>query len=286
MGRRDRNFQHAVEKWVADDYGVFARLRMFAGGVVHNRLPRTFRPAPTLHWVTRNGLASSAPVVALYYGTIGWTTAYIAAGGLFLANAAVGVIGAIAGRTRGEGSDADEALVRFGDLLSALRQGPVPKAKRGDAIKACLGLIEVQARRIAKVRKGALSVSLVEYIGNSTTRMTIRHRNPGNDRPVGREFDGSQLLGHHACVADASPRVVHNLRHFGKNLKSPTQSKVNYRSMLFIPIKPNGDGARIKGFVSIDCQREYAFYGSRADSIVVTCTPVVELLRDLIGETH
>jgi hypothetical protein len=275
-------FDAAIRKWLADDYGAASRAKMYAGGLVQNRLPRSVRPAPAVHWTARHVLAASAPLVALYYGTIGLTTAYVAAGGLFAANVVVSALGSVAAIKPSVEADTDEALVRFGDLLSALRQGPVPKDKRGDAINACLGLIEVQARRVTKTRKGELSVAWVEYKGSSNTTMTIRHRNPGNTRPVNREFDCANLLGHHACRAGASPRVVHNVRHFG-SVKSPTHSKVEYRSILFIPLQPNNGGGRIKGFVSIDCARTYAFYGNRSSDIIVSCTPVLEMLKEITG---
>lgn len=241
---------------------------------------------PALHWISRNGLAASSPFVALFYGSIGQATAYLTAGCLFAANAIVGVIGHAASPKDPSDHPQTEALVRFGDLLTAFKTGSVVKSKRSDAIRACLGILEIHARRITKTSKGELSVSLVQYVGSSKTKMIVSHRNPGNLRPVGREFDRPDLLGHHACCAGTSPRVVHQLAHFGKTQESPTQTSVDYKSMFFIPLEvqtPQG-GRRMKGFVSIDCRRPYAFYGNRSREIAVTCRPIVDHLKDLLRE--
>ncbi|HWM48536.1 MAG TPA: hypothetical protein VNR11_16645 [Xanthobacteraceae bacterium] len=279
-------FQSQVRAWLDDDYGRLQRWQRAAAGVFYNRFPRSFRALPIFHWFGRNALAASAPIVALFYGTIGQVTAFWAAGGLFFANVAVWVLGVLSEKKKGNGEAEAEALVRFGDLLSAFKVGAVAKANRDRAIGACLGILEIHARRITKTKKGELSVSLVQYVGSSTTKMTIKYRNPGNLRSVGREFDCSALLGHHACQAGALPRVVHNLSQFGKNLTSPTQSTIDYKSMLFIPLEvaTSGGGARLKGFVSFDCQRPYAFYGNRNREIAVTCRPVIDHLKDLLRE--
>lgn len=223
----------------------------------------------------------------LYYGTIGFTTAYVAAVGLFVANAFVGFLG-LAAEPKAIPDDAhSEAMVRFGDLLGAFKTGSVPAARRADAVRACLGILEIYARRITKTTKGEVSVSFVQYAGSSVSKMKILHRNPGNLRPVdGREFDVRYVLGHHACQAGSSPRVVHELTHFGRDLQSPTQSNVEYRSIFFIPIEAaiSGGGTKMKGFVSIDCKRPYAFYGNRSREIAVTCRPIVDHLKDLLRE--
>lgn len=285
--KRLKSFDRQVELWLADDYAWPARWRRAIAGVMHNRVPRQFRPMPVLHWLSRQGLASTPPFILLYYGTIGFTTAYIAAGGLFIANAFVGFLG-LAAEPKAIPDDAHaEAMVRFGDLLGAFKTGSVPAARKPDAIRACLGILEIYARRITKTSKGDVSVSLVQYAGSSSTKLKILHRNPGNLRPVdGREFDGRYVLGHHACQHGARPCVVHQLNHFGRHLQSPTQSRVEYKSIFFIPIEATtaGGGVRVKGFVSIDCKRPYAFYGNRSREISVTCRPIVDHLKDLLRE--
>jgi hypothetical protein len=242
---------------------------------------------PILYWLSRHALAAASPLVALYYGSIGKTTAYFAAAALFGINILVGFIG-LAAEPKPLPDDAQsEAMVRFGDLLSAFKAGSVPVARRGDAIRACLGLLEIYARRITKTSKGDISVSLVQYAGSSANKMKILHRNPGNLRSVdGREFDARQVLGHHACQAGSAYRVVHQLRHFGRGLHSPTQSRVDYKSIFYIPLEVpvSGGGTRMKGFLSIDCRRPYAFYGNRGREIAVTCRPIVDHLKDLLRE--
>jgi hypothetical protein len=242
---------------------------------------------PVLYWLSRHALAAASPFVALYYGSIGAATAYIAAGGLFTVNLVVGFLGLAAEPKKLADDSSAEAMVRFGDLLSAFKQKSVPVGRRGDAIRACLGIIEIQARRITRSEKGEISVSLVQYAGSSLAKMKILHRNPGNLRAVdGREFDASHVLGHHACRAGIDYRVVHQLSHFGRGLQSPTQSRVDYKSIFFIPLEvPDSTGrGRMKGFVSIDCRRPYAFYGNRAREIAVTCRPVVDHLKDMLRE--
>jgi hypothetical protein len=279
-------FDQQLAAWLADDYPWWSRWARAAAGIFYNRVPRRFRLMPALYWLSRHALAALSPFVALYYGSIGQTTAYVAAAALFGINVIVGFLGLAAEPKRVTDDSQSEAMVRFGDLLSAFRSGSVPAARRGDAIRSCLGLLEIYARRITKAAKGEVSVSLVQYAGSSTMKMRILHRNPGNLRTVdGREFDAHTVLGHHACKAGTAYRVIHQLRHFGR-MQSPTQSRVDYKSILFIPLEvtTSGGGTKMKGFVSIDCRRPYAFYGNRGREIAVTCRPIVDHLKDLLRE--
>ena len=287
LGDGEDKFAERVRAWLDDDHGKLRRWYRALAGIYHNRVPRRFRPVPALHWVAKGAVAASAPFIALYYGVIPALTAYVVAACLFASHTLVDALGAVAKRRAPP--DESEAIVRFGDLLSAFKSRSIAPARRDDAVTACLGILEIYGLRITKVAKGNLSVSLVQYVGSSSTRMIIKHRNPGNLRPIGREFDGANLLGHHACKEGALPRVVHSLAHFGKGLQSPTQSKVDYKSMLFIPIAGNGGGegqSKVRAFVSIDCKRPYAFYGNRSSEIVVTCSPVIKLLTDLLRERN
>lgn len=280
-------FDEQVTTWLGDSYAWWARWGRAAAGIFHNRVPRRFRLMPILYWLSRHALAGLSPFVALYYGSIGKSTAYVAAAALIGVNILVGFLGLAAEPKPIADDSQSEAMVRFGDLLSAFKAGSVPVARRGDATRACLGLLEIYARRITKTSKGDISVSLVQYAGSSTTKMKCLHRNPGNLRAVdGREFDAHPVLGHHACKAGTAYRVVHQVRHFGRGLHSPTQSRVDYKSIFFIPLEvadPSG-GTRMKGFVSIDCRRPYAFYGNRGREIAVTCRPIVDHLKDLLRE--
>ncbi len=275
-------FAKRVSKWLADDYSRLERWHRGLSGIFYNRMPRRFSLLPVTHWLIKTGLASSAPLIAFYYGSIGMNTAYYAASALFATNIVLNFLGLFLEKKNYEDP---EALVRFGDLLTSFKVNSVAKQKRDDAIRACLGILEVHTRRITKSDKGEIAVSLVQYVGSSSSLMTIRHRNPGNNRAVGREFDGTDLLGHHACQGVPLPRVVHHTRFFG-SLNSPTQSGANYKSLMFIPLEvagPKGEN-RVKGFVSIDCQRPYGFYGNRSREIMVTCRPIVDHIRDLLRE--
>lgn len=278
---RSRSVDRYIRLWLDDDLTRTERWRRAAKGIFHNRVPRKFRFWAVVHWFCRNALAASGPAVAFYYGSVTRNTAYIAALALFLASAVVWFFGLLADRK--SQPDETEALVRFGDLLSALKTTSATNANRGDAIKACLGILQIFGRRIAKTEKEDLAVSLIVYEGNSTSKMMIRHRNPGSTRPVNRQIDAVSVLGHHACQKDGAPRVLHDTKDFKGTLRSPTQSKVDYRSILVIPISVTSqNGVRVKGFVSIDCRRPYAFYGNRSDEIVVTCQPIIDQLSVLL----
>lgn len=281
-------FERKLAAWLADEYPWYFRWARASAGIFYNRWPRRFRPLPALHWLSRHALAAVAPFVALYYGSIGWSTAYVAAGALFLINIVVGFLGLAAEPKPIVDDSQAEAMVRFGDLLSAFKQGSIPASRRDQAITACLGLLEIYARRITKSTKGEISVSLVQYVGSSTTKMRILHRNPGSTRALdGREFDAHSVLGHHVCTAGSDYRVVHNLTQLGRGVQSPTQSKVDYKSIFFVPLEVSGanGGTRMKGFVSFDSRRPYAFYGNRGREISVTCRPILENLKDLLRES-
>ncbi|MBT1155718.1 hypothetical protein J1C56_08950 [Aminobacter anthyllidis] len=277
-------FEHRVDLWLSEDFNVWQRFGRNALGLYHNKLPREFRLVGLTHWLSRTALASSAPGLAYFYGSIPGWTAIVAGGGFFLAHSLVGVLDKLSKAKSSDDNDVQsEMIIRVGDLLSSLKSRIAKSSDKDDAIRACLGIIENYARTVTKSKKGDLSVSLVLFSGNSTTRMKVRHRNPGNNRPTNREFDGRSLLGFHACGSGPAPRVVQDLKWFGKPaLVSPTQQKVGYRSILIVPVQSSGTAGAIRGFVSIDCARPYAFYGNRSNVIMVTCEPVFSHINELI----
>lgn len=282
-----KKFEKQIPLWLDDDYPWWRRWVRASAGIYHNRIPKRFRPIPLLYWLSRHGLAATSPFVALYYGSIGATTAYLAAAGLFGVNLLVGFLGLAAEPKATADDTQSQAMVRFGDLLSAFKSGSIPSARRESAIRSCLGLLEIYTRRITKTSKGDVSVSIVQYAGSSMNKMKILYRNPGNERPIdGREFDAETVIGHHACVAGSKHQIVHQLSHFGRGLQSPTRSSVDYKSIFFVPLEVQSasGGTRMKGFISIDCRQPYAFYGNRGREIAVTCTPIVNLLKDLLRE--
>ncbi|MBA1140670.1 hypothetical protein [Mesorhizobium neociceri] len=276
-----------IELWLSDGYGRGYRFKRYAWGFYYNRIPRGFRVIGMTHWLAKTGLASSAPAVAFFYGSVGAATAAVTAAAIFLANSVVTVLDRLSQeKSSGTGQAQTELMVRLGDLLTGMKGGrAVGQADRDDAIRACLGILENYARLVTRSKKGDISVSLVLFAGNSTTRMKVRHRNPGNERPTNREFDATHLMGFHACKRGTEPRVVHDLKKFGgKSMVSPTQTTVNYRSIFMIPVVTRRGEAdeKIRGFISIDSPRPYAFYGNRSSVLVVTCEPVLSRINELI----
>ena len=115
--------------------------------------------------------------------------------------------------------------------------------------------------------------------------MRVRQRNPGNTRPKGRgDLDTERILGHHVCQRGEAPLAINHIKHFGKEFaRSPTQSRYDYKSILLIPmVCDTRDGPRKKGFVSIDCNHPYAFYGNRANSIVTMAKPILSRLKEML----
>lgn len=182
---------------------------------------------------------------------------------------------------------ATSLTIRFGEILSALPPPPKTGRDKTDSITAALGIIEAIACQVTRSPKGDVAVSLARYVGSSENEMEIRWRNPGNERPR-KKFPVEKVLGHHACKSpEAPPRVVHDLKEMGIFGRfSPTQSSVDYRSILIMPIARSDaaelPAAKIVGFVSIDSKRPYAFYGNRADEIIVACETLTNHIRQMV----
>ncbi|TAX39166.1 hypothetical protein [Rhizobium leguminosarum] len=280
-------FEKSVAAWLNDAHGPLYRFRRGAMSLYHNKLPREFRFFGVFHWLTKTSIASSAPGFAWFYGSIAGTIAVGASVVIFSAHSFAGFMDRMSREKASNPSDNQaDILVRFGDLLSAIKSKASQTRDKDEAITACLSILEIFSRQITKSKKGDISVSLVLYSGSSRARMKVRHRNLGNERPRNREFDSASVLGHHACQSGPFPRVVHDIRHFGSAaMKSPTQSKMNYKSIFIIPLEVDGNNETVmRGFVSIDAKLPYAFYGNRANVIIVTCEPVINQLRELIQE--
>lgn len=235
-----------------------------------------------LHWFVRALIVCSAPLSAIFYKTVPIAPAVTVAVVLFISFLATLLFEKLSGEAVADQTQ-NELIIRFGDLLTTLRKGAVTEAQELNAIRACLGILELFALNTTKASKGDISVSLILYAHDSALRMIISARNPGNERPTGRETDGAGLLGHRACQFDCAPRVVHHVGHFGSGFKSPTQSKPAYKSIFVIPLETEVNGQRkIRGFVSIDSRFPYAFYGNRANVIIVECEPVLNQIKELI----
>lgn len=277
-------FEKKIEIWLDEKEPNFAikawHLFLF---VRYNKIFQELRLSSVIRWSVRFALTASGPVIAYYvYQRITIWQAGLACGvlfGLFTLNSAAEQW--LKQKSSVEGAASEEAWVRVGDLINSVKSSATPAGERDRSIIATLGVIEGYARIVTKSPKGDIAVNLALYDGNSTTNMKIRHRNSGNERPIGRPLKNlDNVLGHIACNSGPGPRVVQDLKDFGKEaLFSPTQSTRNYRSLLLIPIT-SGRTGKMKGFVSIDCARPYAFYGNRAKKLIVTCEPLIDHIQE------
>jgi hypothetical protein len=258
---------------------------MRVAAIIHNKLPRRFGFWGIVHWTFRGALICAAPATAVWYGSAPLTAAIVAAAVLLALNGGTSVADRLSRADKTPADLQSQTLVRFGDLLSTFKRGGVARhADREMAITACLGIIENFCLPVTKGKEGEIAVTLILYKGTSRTRLRVAQRNPGNKRPTNREVDAERLLGHHVCERGDAPLVVNQISHFGKEFgASPTQTKVDYKSILIIPLRcDDGKRSQVRGFVSIDSHRPYAFYGNRANVIVVMCEPIINQLRELV----
>ena len=276
-------FERKVADWLEKDPSWLQRQRNSLLHWWYNKFPKSFRFFGITHFFVRFGLVASAPTLAYFvYERISALQAAIATGVLFILFLLSNFLDKWSQHKSNTVEQATtEAWVRIGDLITSVKSSATPAADRDPTVVAALGVIEAYARQITKSPKRSISVSLALYDGKSTTSMKIRHRNPGNERPTGRKLKNlDRVLGHRACQAGPEPRVVPDLKAFGKaGYFSPTQQKCNYRSIVIIPITALGNG-EIKGFVSVDCDRPYAFHGNIADQLVVTTEPLINHIEE------
>ena len=231
-------------------------------------------------------MASSGPGIAYLSGnTLSLTKAATLFGALFAGHSIVSYFGKRSeGKKPGPNPAVLDMMVRIGDVLSGMKPGRAKPDEVRAAICSALGILEVLAREMTGLKKGQISVSLALYEGNSQTQMRLPYRNPGNERPLNRTFDATDLLAHRACCAGTAPRTVNDLRGFGKRgRKSPTQSSVSYRSFLIIPLRGARNGnEKVIGFLSIDATAPYAFFGNRVTDMIVHSQPIVAHIQKLL----
>lgn len=268
-----------VEDWLKGRKSRWGRFLRQAQGIWHSRISRY----PNRYWFLKiladAFLVSAAPLIAwAVYNVITGLQAGVASLVLLVLKWLSWLFGVLSSRKVGASPADAEMVVRIGDLLTALGEMPEDPRQKDDVIRACLGIMEVFSRYITRSAKGAISVSLVLYETGDPQKMRIRHRNPGNERPVGRVVSAERMLGDRICKFDAKPRVLDDTRLL--KLESPTQSDITYRSIFFYPLVADGDQA-IGGFISIDAAKPFAFYGNRAKDIVVTCEPIVSRISEL-----
>lgn len=283
QGRILTDFERRVEKWTSGQQSFVQKLIGKVAFIRHNKLPRNFRLFAILHWIAKFGPMVAAPSISyLVYDKITGVQAGLAIGVLFAIYLVTSYFdGRSSARKNAVQQASTEAWVRVGDLINSVKSSATPADKRDVSITASLGVIEAYARQATKSVKGEISVSLALYSNSEKTKMTIRHRNPGNERPVDRELKNlERVLGHIACRTGPEPRVVADLKKFGGDAYfSPTQSACNYRSMLLMPVV-GAKTDQVVGFISVDCSRPHAFHDKIASQIVVTTEPMVAHIED------
>lgn len=273
-----------LRRWLEDDHRWFFRWWMKAGAIWYNKVPKRLRLSWLIHVIARGAMIASAPAIALFYGSITATQATVVSGGLIVLNLVTTLADRLSKQKVTPPDFATDGLVRVGDLLSAYKSNAIKADERGGAIEACLGIIESIALPVTKSQKGEVAVTLILYQGTGAGKMRVRHRNPGNTRPKGRDVDTERILGHHVCQRGNTPLTINNIKHFGPDFsQSPTQTKYDYKSILLIPVVcDTPKGQMTKGFVSIDCNHPYAFYGNRANSIAVMAKPIMSQLQEML----
>lgn len=277
-------FDTKVAMWLTEDEpGIIGNSWNGLVFFRHNTFLRDFSIGRLLSWLSRLAMSTSGPAITHFiFKKITLAEAAIASCVIFTLFTINSLLEQWLKRKSSVVDAASaETWVRIGDLISSVKSSATPAQARDGSITATLGVIEGYARTVTRSPKGEISVSLALYDGESTSKMKIKHRNPGNERPIGRSIKNlNKVLGHIACQSGPGARVVNDLKDFGKEaMFSPTQSSRNYRSLLLIPITSSRT-KKIKGFISIDCARPYAFYRNRAKQLVVTCEPLIDHIQE------
>lgn len=276
----DKKFEKCVENWLRDDPSWIKYRAALTKSYFHNKV--RVKPLKVLVWPTRPALLSSPPLIAAFgYEVVSVTVGLSVAAALFVGHLVVGGLETWAERKSGlVDANEEEIAIRVGDLVSSIRSDKTRAEDKHSSIVASLGIIEGYARLLTKSTKGQISVSLALYTGTGESEMKLAFRHPGSERPVNRRFRVKNVLGHYATQAGNAPRIVNNLKSFGKNaLASPTRTTSSYRSILFFPINVDQVSGK-KGFISIDCTKKYAFFGTVAERIVFMCQPLVAHIED------
>lgn len=279
-------FEASVESWLTDKPSKLQRIKRGALALWYTRIYRPFRIWGATHWASKTCMASSAPVIAWYfYGSITGWIATLASVGIFAGHSVVSILDQASRRKSSGTNPVTEVATRFGEIVQSFPKGGEHHLHRDDNIRSALGILESVARAVTGANPGEISVCLATYEGSHTERMRLRHRNPGSTRPTNKTFQGTETVAHFACKSGPDPRVVHDLqREFPTaGRRSPTQSNPNYRSIFIIPVERERAGEkRVCGFISIDSVKPYAFYGNKANSIIVVCEPITNHIQDLL----
>lgn len=276
--------EEKIRRWLTDRPTFFERVSRGLLALWYNKIPKHIRVFTILHWLSETALASSGPAVAyLLSDKVSFWSAVTLSVVIFLVRCLIGVFYQLSReKTPSEQGLAEELVVRFSEIISSMPPDKTHQDDKHVSITAALDIIEIAARKITKAEKGDISVCLATRNGSSEIEMKIRHRNRRSERPLMR-FQADRTLAYRACKAGGDPRVINDIRDFGKfGRQSPTQSVVNYRSIFVVPISHGGEPGKIVGWVSIDSRRPYAFYGNRASAIIVLCEPFVNHIAELV----
>jgi len=279
-----KKFDKKVASWLSEDEpNLLGRLWKILLFIRYNTFLSGYSLGSLLSWLSRAAMSTSGPAITYFvFSKIALLEAAIASSAIFLLFTVNSVIEQWLKRKSSVVDAASaETWVRIGDLITSVKSSATPADERDSSITATLGVIEGYARTVTRSPKGGISVSLALYDGGSTQKMRIKHRNPGNERPIGRPVKNlSRVLGHIACQSGPGARVVNDLKEFGHEaMFSPTQSSRNYRSLLLIPITSSRT-QKVKGFISIDSSTPYAFYRNRGAQLMVTCEPLIDHIQE------
>lgn len=280
-----QKFEQELHNWLNESLSVRRRI----GRILYVRLNKLrrfrFRWLSLPYHLSVMALAASGPTTA--YHTSGVVTPREAVTIFFFIWVLLLVFHAI-----NAWSDASEkrvsgplqaVWVRIGDLLNTVKSSATAARDKSNSIEATLAIAASITAEIAQVGTEEVAASLVQYQGTGFGKMVVTHRNRGSQRPVNRPVKQiDTLLGHHACQNGAAPRVVADIRHFGPlGLKSPTQTKHQYRSLLLYPLVSPSSQA-VRGFISLDCTVAHAFHGHRADDLVALLEPIKAHIEEMI----
>lgn len=277
-------FEAKVERWLLDEKGFLEVLIDHVRFIYFNKRPKGFGFSSFAHWFLKLAIFISGPALSFaVYEKITINQAVLAIIGLATLYCITWYFERRSASSKSKDTVTNEALwVQFGDLIDSVKSEATLKANKDKSVRAALGIIQNYSQTITKSSKQEISVTVALYRGSGMNNMTIFARNPSNDRPLGRRIhDLDYILGHRACLHGADPRVVGDLKRFGKKaFKSPTQAKCSYRSILLVPLTiDKGEVTEMRGFLSIDCVRPHAFHGSHADEILMTCEPFISHVK-------
>lgn len=280
-----QKFLSIANDWLTDRPTKLQRLERWVKAFWYTKIKCKIKGWSTLHWIAKTTMASSAPFVAWYFNEhiSGWQATVVSS--VIFIGLSITALFEYASKAKSRNDNGIvEVVTRFGELMLSFPRGRGQPTHVDDHIRSALGIIESVARDVTSSERSAISVCLAMYEDCSREKMNIRHRNPGSARRTNKSFDAAGTIAHHACMSGPDPRVVNDICVFGPTARqSPTQSEASYRSIYIVPIvRSNDSNLRVCGFISIDSANPYAFYGNKANSIIIVCEPIISHIQDLL----